>query len=428
MAITEAEWERKDMDRIYMDYACTSYPKPDEVIRAMTDYMTRIGSNVSRSSYGTAYEAEEIVYDTRAMLCDLFHGPDVKNVIFTKNITESLNVLLKGLLKPGDHVLVSAMEHNAVMRPLNQIARELFPEAEQVSGDGSESEPEGLSENAESGLEKAITYTRIPCDTEGFLQTQEMEKLLCPQTRAVVMMTASNVSGTLMPLVEVGAFCRKHGLIFIVDSAQTAGAFDIDMDKTGISALAFTGHKGLLGPQGTGGFIITDELAAQLDPLISGGTGSFSHTEQIPEILPDRFEAGTLNLPGIAGLGAALKFLRERGISSILAHERQMTQLFLDQTASLEESGCIKIAGPRTAAERSAVVSICPQHMDPSEMAYRLEQEYGVLTRVGLHCAPSAHRSLGTYPSGTVRFSFGWATTEEEIHAAAQALDKLCRK
>ena len=419
--------ERNDMDRIYLDYACTSYPKPDEVVRAVTDYMTRIGSNVSRSSYGTAYEAEEIVYDTRAMLCDLFHGPDVRNVIFTRNITESLNVLLKGLLKPGDHVLVSAMEHNAVMRPLNQIAREL-PTEEQQAEAGSETVQEAMSEIARISREKMLTYTRIPCDTEGFLQTQEMEKLLRPQTRAVVMMTASNVSGTLMPVDEVGAFCRKHGLIFIVDSAQTAGAFDIDMKKSGISALAFTGHKGLLGPQGTGGFIITDELAGQMDPLISGGTGSFSHTEQIPEILPDRFEAGTLNLPGIAGLGAALKFLRERGIGSILAHERQMTQLFLDQIASLEESGCLKIAGPRTAAERSAVVSVCPQHMDPSQLAFCLEQEYGIMTRVGLHCAPSAHKSLGTFPSGTVRFSFGWATTEEEIQAAARGLDAICRK
>ena len=378
-----------------MDYACTSFPKPDEVIRAMTDYMTRIGSNVSRSSYETAYEAEEIVYDTRASLCELFHGPDVKNVIFTKNITESLNVLLKGLLKPGDHVLVSSMEHNAVMRPLNQIARE-------------------------------ITFTRIPCDRQGHLQIEEMEALLLPSTRAVVMMTASNVSGTLMPVDEVGAFCRKHGLIFIVDSAQTAGAFSIDMEKTGIDALAFTGHKGLLGPQGIGGFIITDELAGQLDPLISGGTGSFSHTELVPEILPDRFEAGTLNLPGIAGLGAALKFLKERGIDSILAHERKMTQLFLDQIASLEESGCLKIAGPRTAAERSAVISVCPLCMDPSEIAFRLEREYGILTRVGLHCAPSAHKSLGTYPGGTVRFSFGWATREDEIETAARALGEIC--
>ena len=411
------------MDRIYMDYACTSFPKPDEVIRAMTDYMTRIGSNVSRSSYETAYEAEEIVYDTRASLCELFHGPDVKNVIFTKNITESLNVLLKGLLKPGDHVLVSSMEHNAVMRPLNQIAREIPASASPGAEDGIVSK---AAVTTAGGINKQITFTRIPCDREGHLLTGEMENLLLPSTRAVVMMTASNVSGTLMPVDEVGAFCRKHGLIFIVDSAQTAGAFSIDMEKTGIDALAFTGHKGLLGPQGIGGFIITDELAGQLDPLISGGTGSFSHTELVPEILPDRFEAGTLNLPGIAGLGAALKFLKERGIDSILAHERKMTQLFLDQIASLEESGCLKIAGPRTAAERSAVISVCPLCMDPSEMAFRLEREYGILTRVGLHCAPSAHKSLGTYPSGTVRFSFGWATREDEIETAARALGEIC--
>ena len=394
-------------DRIYMDYACTSFPKPGEVIRAMTDYMTRIGSNVSRSSYETAYEAEEIVYDTRALLCELFHGPDVRNVIFTKNITESLNVLLKGLLKPGDHVLVSAMEHNAVMRPLNQIAVE-------------------LSDTAQGSREKEITYTRIPCDAEGHLQIQEMEKLLLPSTRAVVMMTASNVSGTLMPVEEVGAFCRKHGLIFIVDSAQTAGTFPIDMEKLGIDALAFTGHKGLLGPQGIGGFILTDALAGQIDPLISGGTGSFSHTEQVPQILPDRFEAGTLNLPGIAGLGASLKFLKERGMDSILTHERQMTQQFLDQIQPLVQGGMLKIAGPESALERSAVVSVCPTALDPSDLAFRLEKEYGILTRVGLHCAPSAHRSLGTYPSGTVRFSFGWATREDEIETAAQALGEIC--
>lgn len=420
------------MDRIYLDYACTSYPKPDEVVCAMTDYMTRIGSNVSRSSYGTAYEAEEIVYDTRASLCELFHGPDARNVIFTKNITESLNILIKGLLKPGDHVLVSAMEHNAVMRPLNQIAQELpAGQADFTACSEKICKQEAVHtgspdlQTAASDPQK-IAYTRIPCDREGCLQTEEIEKLLRPETRAVVMMNASNVSGTLMPVEEVGAFCRKHGLIFIVDSAQTAGAFPIDMKKCGIDALAFTGHKGLLGPQGIGGFLITDELAGQLEPLMSGGTGSFSHTEEVPQILPDRFEAGTLNLPGIAGLGSALKFLKAREMNSILEHERRLTQQFLDQISPLIQEGVLKIAGPKRAAERSAVVSVCPTSMDPSDMAFRLEQEYGILTRVGLHCAPSAHKSLGTFPSGTVRFSFGWATTEEEIEKAAQALCILC--
>ena len=427
------------MDRIYMDYACTSYPKPDEVIRAMTDYMTRIGSNVSRGSYTTAYEAEEVVYETRSLLCELFHGPDVKNVIFTKNITESLNVLLKGILRPGDHVLVSAMEHNAVMRPLQQIAREVPAPGEAGSGyPGAEApcDPPAGDVRCESGApdvktgadtgSEGITFTRIPCDREGFLQTGRMEALVRPDTRAVVMMTASNVSGTLMPVEEVGAFCRRQGLLFITDTAQTAGVFDIDMDRCGIDALAFTGHKSLLGPQGTGGFVITDALAGQMEPLITGGTGSFSHTEETPVILPDRFEAGTMNLPGIAGLGAALRFLKDRGTDQILAHERKITQLFLDEIRPLTESGKLRIAGPRTAPERSAVVSVCPAGMDPSELAFRLDQEYGILTRVGLHCAPSAHKSLGTFPSGTVRFSFGWATTEEEIGAAAQALGAIC--
>ena len=400
------------MDRIYLDYACTSYPKPDEVVAAMTDYMTRIGSNVSRSSYESAYEAEEVVYETRSLLCDLFHGPDVKNVIFTKNITESLNILIKGILKPGDHVLVSAMEHNAVMRPLNQIAEEL--------PDGNS----GADEQPEPG--KSVTYTRIPCDSEGCLKTDRLKKLIRPSTRAVIMMTASNVSGTLMPTEEVGAFCRKRGLLFITDTAQTAGAFETDMEKCGIDALAFTGHKGLLGPQGIGGFIVSDTLASQIEPLITGGTGSFSHTEEVPAILPDRFEAGTLNLPGIAGLGAALRFLKDRGIDEIRAYEKHLTLQFLCRIGHLEGKGLIRIVGPSAGEERAPVVSVAPLHQDPSELAFRLEKEYGILTRVGLHCAPSAHKTLGTFPSGTVRFSFGWAARDREIRTAADALEKIC--
>lgn len=397
------------MNQIYMDYACTSFPKPECVIRAMTDYMTRIGSNVSRSSYGSAYEAEEIVYEARALLCELFHGPDPRNVIFTKNITESLNVLIKGLLEPGDHALVSAMEHNAVMRPLNQIAREL---------------PAGVSPETES----EITYTRIPCDGQGFLQADQMQKLILPNTRAVILTTASNVSGTLTPIEAVGAFCRKNGLLLIVDTAQTAGAMAIDMEKRGIDALAFTGHKGLLGPQGTGGFIVSDALARRMAPLLTGGTGSFSHLETVPAILPDRFEAGTMNLPGIAGLGAALRFLKDRGTEAILAHERGLTQLFLDAIKPLADGNAFHIAGPDNACDRAAVVSLAMHGMDPSQAAFRLEQEYGILTRAGLHCAPSAHKCLGTFPTGTIRFSFGWATTEDEVIKAAEALRVICEK
>ena len=287
------------MEPIYLDNASTSFPKPPQVAQAMFDYVTGCGCNIGRGGYEGAYQAEETVLRTRQQLCRLFHGPDSRCVAFTKNITESLNVLLKGLLRPGDHVLVSAMEHNAVMRPLTQLTR------------------------------RGVTFDRIPCRPDGTLMTERLPGLLRENTRAVVMLHASNVCGTLLPAAEVGAFCRENGLLFLLDTAQTAGAFPIDMEAMGADALAFTGHKGLMGPQGTGGFLLRPELAAQLEPLLSGGTGSASHSEEVPSFLPDRFEAGTLNLPGIMGLHAALTWLEETGIDAIRAHEQALTDRFL---------------------------------------------------------------------------------------------------
>lgn len=241
------------MDKIYMDNACTSFPKPPTVATAVCDFIANYGVNINRGSYGPAYEMENVVYQTRVALSRLFGYPDCKNVIFTANITTSLNMVLKGLLRPGDHVLVSSMEHNAVMRPLVQL-----------TGDG-------------------VSFDRIPCTKQGELCLKEAEALIRPNTKAVIMTHASNVCGTVMPLTEVGDFCRRHGLTFIVDSAQTAGVLPIHMGDMHIDALCFTGHKGLLGPQGIGGFIVTDELAARIQPLISGGTGSLSHSEDVPD-------------------------------------------------------------------------------------------------------------------------------------------------
>ena len=236
------------MEPIYLDNASTSFPKPPQVAQAMFDYVTGCGCNIGRGGYEGAYQAEETVLRTRQQLCRLFHGPDSRCVAFTKNITESLNVLLKGLLRPGDHVLVSAMEHNAVMRPLRQL------------------EAQGVS------------FSRVPCRSDGTLIFEAMAGLLQPNTRLVVMSHASNVCGTLLPIAAVGAFCQEHGLRFFVDSAQTAGVFPIDMEAMHIDALAFTGHKGLLGPQGIGGFALREDLAAELTPLIAGGTGKgFPH-------------------------------------------------------------------------------------------------------------------------------------------------------
>ena len=380
------------MERIYLDNASTSFPNAPGAAEAMYDYVKSCGCNVSRGGYDEAYQAEELVLDTRQRLTRLFHGPDCRNVVFTKNITESLNVLLKGLLRSGDHVLVSAMEHNAVMRPLTQLAA------------------------------RGIAFDRVPCGPDGSLRTEELAGLLRPETRAVAMLHASNVCGTLLPAAEVGAFCRDHGLLFVLDTAQTAGAFPIDMEAMHIDALAFTGHKGLLGPQGIGGFILRPELARRMEPLLSGGTGSVSHSEEVPAFMPDRFEAGTLNLPGIMGLHAALVWLEREGIHRIRQHELALTARFLE---GLRDIPRLRAVGRRGPEGRAAVVSVACEGIDPAFLADALGREYGVLTRVGLHCAPNAHRTLGTYPAGTVRFSFGPWNTEAHADAALAALREL---
>ena len=384
------------MNKIYLDNASTTFPKPEMVPKAVYEYMTAQGANINRGCYDSAYDVEELVFETRQMLSDLFHGGDCKNVVFTKNVTESLNIILKGFLKPGDHVLVSSMEHNAMMRPIRQL------------------EAAGLD------------FDRIDCDEQGNLRLDEMECLLRPNTKAVAMMHASNVCGTVLPIAAVGAFCHAHGLKFIVDCAQTAGVFDIDMETMHIDALAFTGHKGLLGPQGIGGFLLKEEIIPLIDPLLSGGTGSISHTEEIPAFMPDRFEPGTMNLPGIMGLHAGLAWLEETGIENIRAHELALTARFLEGLEKLEGEGLICIVGRRDIQNRTGVVSIQTLTKELSQVAFELDANYGIMTRVGLHCAPSAHQTLDTYPTGTIRFSFGWFNRESDVDAALNALEEIC--
>ena len=415
--------------KIYLDNAATSFPKPEEVPRAVYDYMTKLGTNVNRGGYATAYDAETVVFECRELIGALFHAPDYKNVVFTRNITESLNVVLKGLLRSGDHVIVSSMEHNAVMRPIRQLEK------------------------------KGINFTRVQCESDGSLKPEKLLSCLRPDTKAVVMTHASNVFGTMLPIQEVGAFCKENGLIFILDSAQTAGVFPIDMEKMHIDILCFTGHKGLLGPQGIGGFILRDELVLKIEPLISGGTGSLSNVETVPEFMPDRFEAGTPNLPGIFGLHAALNWLRKLGEADLLKgenlkensavqevfgktpfsveqcfsaalekirkHELQLTAEFLKMLDPLEKEGKLKIIGKKDTEMRTGVVSIQTLTRELSDTAFQLDTRYGIMTRVGLHCAPSAHKTMGTYPTGTIRFSFGFANTDQEVKIAADALREL---
>lgn len=383
-------------ERIYLDNASTSFPKPACVAEAVYRFMTDTGVNINRGTYDRAYETEEMVYETRELLCGLFRGEDAKNVIFTKNVTESLNVILKGFLRPGDHVLVSSMEHNAVMRPLTQLEKQ------------------------------GVAFSRIPCGGDGSMDPEEIFGLLRPNTRAVVMTHASNVCGTLLPLKEVGQICRQRGIRLIADCAQTAGVWPVDMKEMSIDALAFTGHKGLLGPQGIGGFILKEDMIPLITPLLSGGTGSLSHSEETPEFMPDRFEPGTMNLPGIAGLNAALKWLRETGIETVRDHELELTRYFLEGLRKLDPEGSrLRAVGRPGTDGRTGVVSVETPGRELSRTAYELDAEYGIMTRVGLHCAPWAHRTLGTYPSGTIRFSFGWRNTRQEVQAALRALGQI---
>lgn len=384
------------MNRIYLDQASTSFPKAPGVAQAMMDYLTMNGVNVNRGCYSSAYSAEEVIYETRQLLAELFHFSKCKNVIFTPNVTTSLNFILKGFLKPGDHILVSAMEHNAVMRPVVQLAS------------------------------SGISFDRIPCRTDGSMILEKVEELIRPETKAIVTLHASNVCGTRMPLDSLGEICQRHQLYFVVDSAQTAGIVPINMDKMHIDALAFTGHKGLRGPQGTGGFLVSQELAEQMEPLISGGTGSVSHTEEIPDFMPDRFESGTPNLPGIYGLHEALLYLKTHSLQAINEKELSLTGYFLEQLQALDDTGRhIRIIGKKDLTDRNAVVSIQTPEIDMSQVAWQLDNEYGVMTRVGLHCAPNAHKTLGTYPAGTIRFSFGPENTKNELDFAIQGLKKI---
>ena len=382
------------MDYIYLDNASTSFPKAPTVATAMSDYITNRGININRGSYALAYDVEDIIYTTRQRLNTLFNGHDPSHVIFTQNVTMSLNIVIKGLLKAGDHVLVSSMEHNAVMRPLTQL------------------------------LDKDITFDTIPCDSTGSIQMDSIEPLIRPNTVALIINHASNVCGTIQPLESIGPICKAHNLQFIVDAAQTAGVIPIDVKACHIDVLCFTGHKGLLGPQGIGGIILTKEMAQTLTPLIAGGTGSFSHLETMPTHMPDAFESGTLNLPGIIGLNEGLSYIESQGMENIHNHELALTQAFLEGLQSIDG---INIVGKQNIQDRTAVVSITIDGMDSASIAYELESNYHIMTRVGLHCAPRAHQTLRTYPEGTVRFSFGYANTHEDVESALSALHRIVK-
>ena len=325
----------------------------------------------------------------RQRICRLFGTDDPTRVILTPGNTWGLNLVLRGFLRPGDHCLVSAMEHNAVMRPLQDLAA------------------------------AGVTFDRIPCDGAGRLDVSAVEPLLRPETRLVVLAHGSNVSGTVQDAAAVGEICRRRGVAFCLDAAQTAGHLPIDFRALGLSALSAPGHKGLLGPSGIGVLVLDPAFAAQLTPVVTGGTGSASDSELQPPYLPDRFEPGTPNVPGIYGLEAALDYLETVGIDAVATHDRRLTARFL---AGLRAIPGAALVGPDGTEGRVGVLSVDFPGLDNAVAADRLEQEFGILTRCGLHCAPAAHRTLGTFPRGTVRFSLGPFNTEAHVDAALEAI------
>ncbi len=379
------------MKAIYLDNAATSFPKPESVARAMVRYLNEVGAPLNRSVYQNAQEAELVTLSLREQLKRFFHFPGkATHVILTPGNTYGLNFLIKGYLRPGDHVIVSSMEHNAVMRPLLQM-------------------PE-------------VSFDRVQANREGFIDPDDIHALIRPNTKLILMAHGSNVSGSVQDAEAFGAIAARYGIPFALDGAQTAGHYPLDFQRSQLSALSVPGHKGLLGPSGIGALLVTEEMAKMLTPLVAGGTGSVSDSEYLPAYLPDRFESGTMNLPGIYGWEAAMSYISERGIDSLRVHESQLTKRFL---AGIREIPRVRLCGPADTENRVGVISLDFPDRDNAAVSYELEQRYGILIRCGLHCAPSAHKSLGTFPNGTVRFSLGYANTEADVDAAVAAIRTL---
>ncbi|MDR2934732.1 MAG: aminotransferase class V-fold PLP-dependent enzyme [Candidatus Adiutrix sp.] len=377
---------------IYFDHASTSHPKAPGVARAMLEILERGCFNINRGGYSGAYGVAALVFEAREKIAALFDCPSARQVVFTGGLTQSLNMALKGLLRPGDSVVATQMEHNAVVRPLAQL---------KAQGVG-------------------VEFAR--CGRDGRLDLADMESRITGRTRLVVMSQASNVCGVILPVREVGGICRERGVPLLVDCAQTAGVIPVSMRRDNIDLLAFSGHKGLLGPQGLGGLVLSQKIADEMVPLVAGGTGSHSHKADMPAELPDRLEAGTLNLPGIAALSAALDYINETGLDRIYAREMAL----LDRLATgLKAIPGARLAGPEDPADKCAVAALDFPGLDNAEVAARLDEEFGIMTRCGLHCAPAAHEALGTFPRGLVRCSLGHKNTEAEVDEFLAALSRI---
>jgi len=394
---------------IYLDNAATSWPKPPEVLQAMKEFLETIGANPGRSGHGLSMNAGRQVFETRVAVSELFGLKDPLAVVFTKNGTEALNLAIQGILHAGDHVVTTNMEHNSVLRPLSAMAK------------------------------RGIRVTRVTAEPDGCVTPDRVLGAVESTTRLVVLTHASNVVGTVNPIGDIGEALSRRNILFAVDAAQSAGSIPVDMESMGIDLLAFTGHKGLYGPQGTGGLCLGPRAVDRVSPLMMGGTGSASDSDVQPDFLPDRLEAGTLNAVGLAGLKAGIDFVNRKGVEAIHQHQ---VHLLLELVQGLQRLGSVRLVGfpeakrvdigsdrdSRDASLRAArvgVVSFNVDGRDCSEVATTLEERAGICCRVGLHCAPAAHQHLGTFPQGTVRLSLGVFNTEQDIEETLNVLQGL---
>jgi len=378
--------------KVYLDNSSTSYPKPKSVQSAMDGWFHRDFGNANRSNGKSTFEIERLIFETRLRIARFFNFDFPDHVVFTKSVTESMNLFLLGFLNHGDHVLVTELEHNAILRPLEHLK-----------------------------IKRNISYDIMPISENGTFDFVKAKKLITSQTKLVIANHASNVSGDIIDITAIGDFAKKNKLRFLVDAAQSAGILPLDMKQSKIDILGFTGHKGLMGPTGIGGFLISPELVLEVEPLIFGGTGSYSDLLSIPKSMPDIFEAGTLNTLGIIGLNEGILTVESVGIDRILEHEQQLITTL--QNAFKEDSR-VRIIGNPNPMKRVGILSLDFLTCDNSLIAHELSKTYEISTRVGLHCAPFTHRAYGTFPKGTVRFSTSFLNTYEEIYYTIDAIKR----
>ena len=379
--------------RIYLDNAATSWPKPEGVYLAVDDYQRRLGAPAGRGSYHEAAETERLVASCRKRVAQLIGAADPRRIVFTLNGTDSLNLALHGCLRPGDHVVTTVCEHNSVLRPLRFLAEQ-----------------------------RSVNTTYVPCDTTGVVDPDSIRRAITPHTRLVAIVHASNVTGAIQPVEAVGKIAAERGVLFLVDAAQSLGYIPVDVTSLGCDLLAAPGHKGLLGPLGTGVLYLSERAEGEVLPLRQGGTGTRSDEDIQPTSLPDRYESGNLNVPGIVGLEAGVKYVAEVGIEKCRAQMKMLTARML--TALAEIPG-VTLYGPAVASQRVGVVSLNIEGNDPRELASLLDANWSIQTRAGIHCAPRMHQALRTAPAGTLRFSGGHFTTAAEIDRAIGAIREI---